>query len=160
MKMQTGEVLDRLSILLHKVEKIGSAECYREFFAYAKEVLMNFDLKRIDILIDTVRALYEVNGRIWNLEADLRKGKENLAAYAIKFHIKKKFKSNSSIILSRLKQRESENMEKLALEYIEKFKLSSSGSLLIELSKSSNEEIQKKANELIKKLNIKEGSTS
>lgn len=86
----------------------------------------------------------------------LRKGKEVLAEYAIRFHMKNKLYVNSQIILPRLKLRESENMDKLALEYINYFNLKAGGSLLLELTKSNNEEIQKKANELIKNLNIKE----
>ncbi len=86
----------------------------------------------------------------------LRKGKEVLAEYAIRFHMKNKLYINSQIILPRLKLRESENMDKLALEYINYFNLKAGGSLLLELAKSNNEEIQKKANDLIKKLDIKE----
>lgn len=84
----------------------------------------------------------------------LRKGKEILASYAIQFHIKQKLRANSSIILSRLSLRESENMEKLAIEYIETFNLKSWGPLLIELTNSKYEEVRKKANELIEKMNI------
>jgi hypothetical protein len=84
----------------------------------------------------------------------LRKGKEILATYAIQFHIKQRLNTNSNIILSRLKLRESENMEKLAIEYIDTFSLRSGGFLLQELTNSNNEEIQRKANDLLKKLKI------
>jgi len=73
MRMQYSEILDRLSILLHKGEKIGDTECYKEFFAYAKEVLL--DSEHINFISD-LRKLYKINGEIWNLESDLRKGKE------------------------------------------------------------------------------------
>ncbi len=84
----------------------------------------------------------------------LRKGKEILAEYAIRLNIKNKLGINSNIILSRLQQRESENMEKLALEYIEAFNLKSSSDFLKELSTSQYEDVRKKADELIKKMNI------
>ena len=75
MKMNIGEVVDRLSILFHKVDKIGD-ECYEEFYAYAKEVLLNCETDNAKDVIDALRELYKINGLIWALESDIRKGKE------------------------------------------------------------------------------------
>lgn len=71
MKMPNASLIDRLSILVHKVEKIG--ESYLpEFFQFAREVLLEIDPATLAAL----RKLYEINGKIWSMEADLRKGKE------------------------------------------------------------------------------------
>lgn len=75
MEMNIGEIVDRLSILFHKVNKVGS-ECFPEFFAYAKEVLLNSRPEDFEDLVKALRELYKINGIIWALEADIRKGKE------------------------------------------------------------------------------------
>ena len=74
-RLNIGEFLDRMSISLHKVQKIGQ-ESYPEFIRFCEELLINIPNENFEEIIGGLRELYEVNGEIWNLESDLRKGKE------------------------------------------------------------------------------------
>ena len=74
--MSLGEYLDRLSIQLHKVQKIGE-ECYPEFIHLIQELLLKTHLNNFEEIMKGIRNLYYLNGEIWKLESDLRKGKED-----------------------------------------------------------------------------------
>jgi len=74
-EMYIGEFLDRLSIQLHKVQKIGS-ESYPEFVKYIEEFLLEIPSENFEEIIKGFRELYKFNGEIWKLESDIRKGKE------------------------------------------------------------------------------------
>ena len=66
------DLLDRVSIARLKVERIGEDTCKREYDALLKEIpAYGFD--QADEYVDK---LYEVNGRIWDMESDIRSGKE------------------------------------------------------------------------------------
>ena len=73
--MYIGEFLDRMSILLHKVQKIGP-KAYPEFIKYVEKFLLEINLNNFNEAIKGFRSLYGINGKIWHLEADLRKNKE------------------------------------------------------------------------------------
>lgn len=76
MEMPLAEVLDRLSILKLKVERINEPHLKKELesFNYAIEEFKN----RGTIIKDEwLNELYKINSKIWSLEADIRKGKEN-----------------------------------------------------------------------------------
>lgn len=75
MEMTIGEFLDKISIQLHKVEKIGS-ESYPEFVKLTEELLLKTPIENFEEVIKGIRKLYKINGEIWGLESDLRKGKE------------------------------------------------------------------------------------
>lgn len=75
MEMPLPEILDRLSIVRLKLERIGDKSIINELNAY-EEAVKSFRNKGIDIREDWSRGLYEVNGKIWDLEADVRAGKE------------------------------------------------------------------------------------
>ena len=75
MEMNIGEVIDRLSIMFHKVDKIGP-ECLPEFYAYAKDILLNAKPTDFAEMVIALRRLHTLNGTIWALEADIRQGKE------------------------------------------------------------------------------------
>lgn len=75
MEMTIGEFIDRLSILTHKVQKIGE-ECYPEFIHLVEELLLKTPIKGFEKIIKSFRELYRINGEMWSLESDLRKGKE------------------------------------------------------------------------------------
>ena len=68
MEMSLGEIADRYSIIKLKSERTD-VDCKEEF-----DTLKN-ELNR-DEIYTYVDQLYEVNGRIWDLESDIRKGKE------------------------------------------------------------------------------------
>jgi len=75
MEMSFGEYIDRLSIQLHKVQKIG-IECYPEFIHLIQELLLETPIDNFKEVIKGFRNLYIINGNIWKLESDLRQGKE------------------------------------------------------------------------------------
>ena len=75
MEMTRGEFIDRLSIQMHKVQKIGP-ESYPEFVKLTEELLLETPIDKFEENIKTFRELYRINGDIWKLESDLRKGKE------------------------------------------------------------------------------------
>lgn len=79
MQMQVSDIMDRMSILQLKEERLGSklVECadYREWYhAYTSSLDVVLEEKLDSLLVE----LYIVNGKIWDLEADIRQGKEGL----------------------------------------------------------------------------------
>lgn len=75
MEVPLAELLDRLVIVRLKVERVKSSEKEKEYEFY-KEELKNYKKKGFKIKDEWLEKLYEVNGKIWDLEADIRKGKE------------------------------------------------------------------------------------
>ena len=73
--MPLPELLDRLIIVRLKAERIGDKEKEKELEFYMKE-LEDYKKKGFVIKDEWLKSLYEVNGKIWDLEADIRKGKE------------------------------------------------------------------------------------
>jgi hypothetical protein len=71
MKISLGDLIDRLSILKLKLERTD-VDCTQEFNDILKEIEGRDDLKEF------INNLYIVNGKIWDLESDIRKGKEGL----------------------------------------------------------------------------------
>ena len=69
MEMSLGEIADRYSIVKLKSERT-EVDCTEEIQALTQE------LDKVEGLAPYVRQLYEVNGRVWDLESDIRKGKE------------------------------------------------------------------------------------
>ena len=75
MEMPLPELLDRLVIVRLKAERIGDKEKERELQFYMKE-LEDYKKKGFAIKDEWLERLYNINGKIWDLEADIRKGKE------------------------------------------------------------------------------------
>lgn len=69
MKMPISEIADRYSIALLKNER-ANAENEIEIHTLHKELI------QYDGALKFVEKLKEVNGQIWDLESDIRKGKE------------------------------------------------------------------------------------
>ena len=93
MEIQLSDVLDRLSILTLKAERIGTDVAVDELRALIKDVVfkLGFDpfdrqefsmamkpstRNKVKLVKGSFDRLYEVNGKIWDLEADIRQGKE------------------------------------------------------------------------------------
>ena len=70
MKMPISEIADRYSIALLKRER-ADADNDIEISILHKELIQYPDA------LNFVTKLLDVNGRIWDLESDIRKGKEN-----------------------------------------------------------------------------------
>jgi len=75
MEMPLPEILDRLSILKLKIERIGEPHLQKELEEYEK-ALVEFKIKGMFIDENWIKDLYKLNGEIWDLESDIRKGKE------------------------------------------------------------------------------------
>jgi len=66
------DLLDKISILQLKVEKIGEESCKQEL-KYLMDNLSDYKFDECDKYIKRLRS---VNNRIWEMEADIRSGKE------------------------------------------------------------------------------------
>jgi len=74
MEMSLNEVIDRYSILLLKKERLPENNALlKECVRFEKDILRHEDQKYIQ---EKIVLLKEVNGKIWDLESDIRKGKE------------------------------------------------------------------------------------
>ena len=78
--MTIGEFADKISIQLHKVKKIGE-KSYPEFIHLVEELLLKTPIEHIEEFIKSIRELHKINGQIWILESDLRKGREKKLGY-------------------------------------------------------------------------------
>ena len=67
MKMPTSEIIDRYTITLLKSERTDE-DVNKELDAYKKELP---DSNAVQTFIDR---MYEINGKIWETEGDIRKG--------------------------------------------------------------------------------------
>lgn len=72
MKMPASEMADRLSIAILKNERTNE-DMSNEIMTYAREL----DGQLYPLVGSYIEKLKEVNGKIWDLEADIRAGKEN-----------------------------------------------------------------------------------
>jgi len=76
MKMPISEILDRYSIAILKKER-ANAENEKEIFDLNKEI-ENYKNINEEIIENYIQKLIEINGQIWDLESDIRKGKEGV----------------------------------------------------------------------------------
>lgn len=72
MKMPISEIADRYSITLLKNERIEGIDLSSELEVYKQE------LDKYDGVDAYIKRLYIINGEIWDLESDIRKGKEKI----------------------------------------------------------------------------------
>jgi uncharacterized protein YdcH (DUF465 family) len=75
MEMPLPELIDRLVIVRLKAERIKDKEKEKELKFYMEE-LEEYRKNGFLIKDEWLERLYDVNGKIWDLEADIRKGKE------------------------------------------------------------------------------------
>jgi len=76
MEMSLPEMLDRMSIVKLKIERIGEPHLKQEYGEYEKAI-KDFEKKGIKTKKEWLEELYKINGKIWDLESDIRRGKEN-----------------------------------------------------------------------------------
>ena len=74
MKMPIGEILDRYSIAILKKER-ASAENQQEIEDLTQEI-ESYKETHEEFINEKVDKLIEINGMIWDLESDIRKGRE------------------------------------------------------------------------------------
>ena len=75
MEMPLADVIDRLVIVKLKMERIKT-EDKKEEYNYYKNALKDYEDKGIKIKQGWIDQLYNANAKIWDLEYDIRKGKE------------------------------------------------------------------------------------
>ena len=75
MEMPLSEVLDRLVIVRLKMERIKTENKAKEY-EYYKKAVDEYKKRGMVIKQEWIDRLYEANGKIWDLEYDIRKGKE------------------------------------------------------------------------------------
>ena len=75
MEMPLPEILDRFTIVKLKLERIKDNSIIPEYEAY-KEAIESFKDKGFKIKQEWINELYEYNRKIWDLEFDIRRGKE------------------------------------------------------------------------------------
>ena len=75
--MPLPEILDRLSIIQLKIERIGEPHLKKEAEEYEKAI-REFEQKGVRVNKEWLINLKIINGKIWDLESDIRKGKEHL----------------------------------------------------------------------------------
>jgi len=74
MKMPISEILDRYSIAILKRER-ADAENSKEINDLQSEI-DKYSEEHYEFINQKIKDLIEVNGNIWDLESDIRKGKE------------------------------------------------------------------------------------
>ena len=74
MKMPIGEILDRYSIAVLKKER-AKADNDIELIDLLKEI-EDYRQKDSEFINHKINQLIEINGMIWDLESDIRKGRE------------------------------------------------------------------------------------
>ena len=74
MEMPIPELLDRFSICKLKVERIGEPHLKLEHDTLLKEI--NKIKSEGKLKDEWIEELYKINAQIWDLESDIRKGKE------------------------------------------------------------------------------------
>ena len=72
MKMPISEILDRYTITRLKAERSGE-DVTEELFAYRTEIENNYSDKKIN---EFIKRLYNINGKLWDTEGDIRNGKD------------------------------------------------------------------------------------
>ena len=73
MEIAISDLLDKMSIIKLKIERIGETHLQKEYDIYANELeIMNpkFKIK----LHNSFLELYEINAKIWDLEHEIRLG--------------------------------------------------------------------------------------
>jgi hypothetical protein len=76
MKYPLSELIDRYSILLLKQARLpGGISTYES--SQFQEAIQQSGIK-YQKLVDWIDDFKEINGRIWDLESDIRRGKENI----------------------------------------------------------------------------------
>ena len=74
-KQSFGEAVDKITILSRKIH-FGEEEAYKEFI-YLTEAITNLELVLTGAILASIIRLTQANFDIWNLENEMRKGRED-----------------------------------------------------------------------------------
>lgn len=72
MELPLSEIIDRLTILKLKIERVGEPHLDQEYEKY-REAIKEFEQKGIVVRQEWFDTLYDINRQIWDLDWDLRK---------------------------------------------------------------------------------------
>lgn len=75
--MPLAEIIDRLTIVKLKVERIHTEDKTNEY-EYYNNALKQYEASGVIINPNWLEQLYNINKQIWDLEFDIRNGKEGL----------------------------------------------------------------------------------
>lgn len=75
MEMPHAEIVDRLAILILKCERIGD-EYLVEYYKFSVELMLNFPPSDMSFVMGKLKELVHANADIWDLESDIRFGRE------------------------------------------------------------------------------------
>lgn len=75
-EMPLSEVLDRFVIVKLKMERIKTEDKRKEY-KYYKKAIEDYKKRGFTIKKEWIDRLYNANAMIWDLEYDIRKGKDN-----------------------------------------------------------------------------------
>lgn len=80
MEYPLSEIIDRYTIALLKKERIPDANNEQELSELKNEIdiFTNKNPHTKEVLLNYQTRLYQINGEIWDLESDIRKGKESI----------------------------------------------------------------------------------
>ena len=81
MEVPPAEIIDRISIVKLKIERIGKPELHDEFSAL-KKALSEFENKGVKIEDSWIEELYEINKKEWDLLEAMNKEREGEKNYA------------------------------------------------------------------------------
>ena len=77
MEMPLPEILDRMSIVKLKIERIKEPHLKKEMQEYER-ALKDFEQRGVKIKQEWLNEFDKVHRQIWDLEADIRSGKEGI----------------------------------------------------------------------------------
>ncbi|MBI3046094.1 MAG: hypothetical protein HYY86_00905 [Candidatus Harrisonbacteria bacterium] len=83
MEISLADLIDRYTILKLKLERLNLEQkkfeplLEKEFLAYEKAI-DNYRMKGVSVKQDWIDQLHKINGNCWDLEADIRQGKEGI----------------------------------------------------------------------------------
>ena len=71
MEISPAEIIDRITIAQLKIERLNERHVWKEYDTY-KKAIEEFKDKGIEIKQELIDALYNINSRIWDVEAKVR----------------------------------------------------------------------------------------
>lgn len=72
MELPLSEIIDRLTILKLKIERVGEPHLDQEYEKY-REAIKKFEQRGIAVRQEWFDTLYDINRQIWDLDWDLRR---------------------------------------------------------------------------------------
>jgi len=75
MRVPLPELIDWMTITMLKIERVGGSNLWEEY-KILDNSLLEYERDGLIIKDDWIKEMYGANKKIWDLESDIRKGKE------------------------------------------------------------------------------------